>query len=150
VTETSGAQPSILTHAPALEDIEGSEYDADLIPPEEAELEITQRAAEQLRAISQREGNPAAALRVAVESGGCHGYQYKMELSKHSQPDDYIFSHPVIKPSNIVVDAVSMSLLKGSTIDFVTEMIGSSFRVAENPQSKGSGCGCGVSWELKL
>lgn len=46
VTETSGAQPSILTHAPALEDIENSEYDADLIPPEEAELEITQRAAE--------------------------------------------------------------------------------------------------------
>jgi len=61
-----------------------------------------------------------------------------------------IFSHPVIKPSNIVVDAVSMSLLKGSTIDFVTEMIGSTFRVVENPQSKGSGCGCGVSWELKL
>jgi len=61
-----------------------------------------------------------------------------------------VFSHPVIKPSNIVVDAVSMSLLKGSTIDFVTEMIGSTFRVVENPQSKGSGCGCGVSWELKL
>lgn len=61
-----------------------------------------------------------------------------------------VFSHPVIKPSNIVVDAVSMSLLKRSTIDFVTEMIGSSFRVVENPQSKGSGCGCGVSWELKL
>jgi len=61
-----------------------------------------------------------------------------------------IFSHSVIKPSNIVVDAVSMSLLNGSTIDFVTEMIGSTFRVVENPQSKGSGCGCGVSWELKL
>ena len=61
-----------------------------------------------------------------------------------------VFSHPVIKPSNIVVDAVSMSLLKGSTIDFATEMIGSSFRVTDNPQSKGSGCGCGVSWELKL
>ena len=61
-----------------------------------------------------------------------------------------VFSHPNIKPSNIVVDAVSMSLLKGSTIDFVTEMIGSTFRVVENPQSEGSGCGCGVSWELKL
>jgi len=61
-----------------------------------------------------------------------------------------VFSHSVVKPSNVVVDAVSMSLLKGSTIDFVTEMIGSSFRVVENPQSKGSGCGCGVSWELKL
>ncbi|KAF9652127.1 hypothetical protein BDM02DRAFT_3073037, partial [Thelephora ganbajun] len=131
-------------------DIEDSEYDADLIPPEEAKLEITQRAAEQLHLISQRENNPDAALRITIESGGCHGYQYKMELSKHSQPDDYVFSHPVVKPSNVVVDAISMSLLKGSTIDFVTEMIGSSFRVVENPQSKGSGCGCGVSWELKL
>jgi len=148
--ETSGAQHSILTHAPALKDIENSEYDTDLLPPEEATLEITQSAAEQLRTISQREKNPEAALRITIESGGCHGYQYKMELSKHSQPDDYVFSHPVIKPSNIVVDAVSMSLLKGSTIDFATEMIGSTFRVVENPQSKGSGCGCGVSWELKL
>lgn len=46
VTETSGAQHSILTHAPALKDIEDSEYDTDLLPPEDAKLEITQRAAE--------------------------------------------------------------------------------------------------------
>lgn len=46
VTETSGVQHSILTHAPALKDIEDSEYDTDLLPPEEARLEITQRAAE--------------------------------------------------------------------------------------------------------
>ena len=44
------------------------------------------------------------------------------------------FSHPTIKPSNIVIDAVSMSLMKGAVIDFATELIGSSFRVAENPQ----------------
>lgn len=45
-TETSGVRHSILTHAPALKDIEDSEYDTDLLPPEEATLEITQRAAE--------------------------------------------------------------------------------------------------------
>ncbi|KAF9453955.1 hypothetical protein P691DRAFT_811735 [Macrolepiota fuliginosa MF-IS2] len=72
-----------------------------------------------------------------------------MELAKETLPDDYHFSHPTIKPSNILVDAVSLSLLNGSTIDFATELIGSSFRVMENPQAKGSGCGCGVSWELK-
>jgi hypothetical protein len=60
-----------------------------------------------------------------------------------------LFTHPHIKPSNIVVDAVSLPLLKGSTLDFATELIGSTFRVASNPQAKGSGCGCGVSWELK-
>lgn len=60
------------------------------------------------------------------------------------------FSHPTLKPSNILVDAVSMSLLNGSRIDFCTELIGSSFRVLNNPQAKGSGCGCGISWELKI
>ena len=44
------------------------------------------------------------------------------------------FAHPQIQPSNIYVDAVSMTLLKGSSIDFATELIGSSFRVVENPQ----------------
>ena len=59
------------------------------------------------------------------------------------------FTHPSIKPSNILVDAVSFALLNGSTIDFAVELVGSSFRVAHNPQAKGTGCGCGVSWELK-
>jgi len=121
----------------------------DLLPPECVKLEITDRAAEQLMKIANKEGNPNAALRVAVESGGCHGYQYKMELATTRSLDDYQFSHPSIKPSNILVDAVSLSLLNGSTIDFATELIGSSFRVENNPQAKGSGCGCGVSWELK-
>ncbi|EGN93784.1 hypothetical protein SERLA73DRAFT_63421, partial [Serpula lacrymans var. lacrymans S7.3] len=100
--------------------------------------------------ISTRERNSDAALRIAVQSGGCHGYQYTMELAKAREPDDYHFSHPQIKPSNIYVDAVSMTLLNGSTIDFATELIGSSFRVLDNPQAQGSGCGCGVSWELKV
>ena len=59
------------------------------------------------------------------------------------------FEHPSVKPSNILIDAVSMPLIKGSVLDFATELIGSSFRIVENPQAKGSGCGCGVSWELK-
>ncbi|KAF8871250.1 hypothetical protein CPB84DRAFT_1801010 [Gymnopilus junonius] len=143
------AKPTVLLFTPSQKDLEEEELDVDLIPPEQVKLEITDRAAEQLMKIAQRENNEHAALRVAVESGGCHGYQYKMELATSPSPDDYQFSHPSIKPSNILVDAVSLSLLNGSTIDFATELIGSSFRVAHNPQAKGSGCGCGVSWELK-
>lgn len=61
-----------------------------------------------------------------------------------------LFRHEALAPSNVVIDAISMGLLKGSTVDFATELIGSSFRVVDNPQAKGSGCGCGVSWEAKI
>ncbi|KAJ7350349.1 hypothetical protein DFH08DRAFT_861152 [Mycena albidolilacea] len=143
------AQPTVLLSSPSPEYLEQEEIDVDLLPPQEAHVILTDRAAEQLRSISDRQTSPDAALRIAVESGGCHGYQYKMELAKTRALDDYHFSHPTVKPSNLLVDAVSLSLLNGSTIDFATELIGSSFRVLDNPHAKGSGCGCGVSWELK-
>ncbi|TFK74559.1 hypothetical protein BDN72DRAFT_759499 [Pluteus cervinus] len=143
------AKPTVVVSAPTQTAIDAEEIDVELIPPEQAKLVITDRAAEQLRDIATREHDSDAALRIAVESGGCHGYQYKMELAKGHAPDDYHFSHPTLKPSNILIDAVSLSMMNGSTVDYATELIGSSFRIAENPQAKGSGCGCGVSWELK-
>lgn len=44
---------------------------------------------------------------------------------------------------------MSLKLTKGATVDFATELIGSTFRIDHNPQAKGAGCGCGVSWDLK-
>ncbi|KAK0226041.1 hypothetical protein IW262DRAFT_1457281 [Armillaria fumosa] len=147
--EQPPSQPTKLLSTPSKDYLEEEEIEVELPADNDLRIVITDRAAEKLRAIAKREGNPEAALRIAVESGGCHGYQYKMDLAKHQSPDDYLFSHPTIAPSNILVDAVSLTLLNGSTIDFATELIGSSFRVTENPHAKGSGCGCGVSWELK-
>ncbi|KZT03978.1 uncharacterized protein LAESUDRAFT_658657 [Laetiporus sulphureus 93-53] len=144
------AYPSPSALHEEAEEEEADEPEVDFVPPEEAKIEITDRAAEQLRAVAQRQGNPDVALRISVESGGCHGYQYKMDLAKSRELDDYVFTHPTIRPSNIVVDAVSMALLKGSMVDFATELIGSSFRIMDNPQAKGGSCGCGVSWELKV
>ncbi|KAK7472993.1 [4Fe-4S] proteins maturation [Stygiomarasmius scandens] len=144
------SSPTTILSMPNPEYLEKEEIDVELIPQDKANVVITDRAAEQLCAIAEREKDPNAALRITVESGGCHGYQYKMELAKSRSEDDYVFSHPTIKPSNIIIDAVSLSLLNGSTIDFATELIGSSFRVSDNPHAKGSGCGCGVSWELKI
>ncbi|KAG9098392.1 [4Fe-4S] proteins maturation [Ceratobasidium sp. UAMH 11750] len=125
--------------------------ETEALPREEASLNITDAAAEQLRNIAMRESDEDIALRVLVESGGCHGYQYKMELTSERQPSDYHFVRPPTTPGRVgvVVDPISLSLLKGSTIDFATELIGSSFRVLDNPQATGKGCGCGVSWELK-
>ena len=72
-----------------------------------------------------------------------------MELTRQRAPEDYVFEHPVVAQARVIVDAVSLTLLRGSTVDFATELIGSSLRVVNNPQAVGSGCGCGVSWEAK-
>ncbi|KAH7911004.1 hypothetical protein BJ138DRAFT_1151703 [Hygrophoropsis aurantiaca] len=140
---------TILVRAPTPAQLEAAEIDLEPIPPEHVSVVLTDRAAEQLRTIALRAQDPGAALRITVESGGCHGYQYKMELAGARGEDDYHFTHPHILPSNLYIDATSLGLLNGATLDYATELIGSAFRVAENPQAKGSGCGCGVSWELK-
>lgn len=105
----------------------------------------TDRAVAQLQKVAERENNSSLALRVAVEPGGCHGYQYKMEITEEIEDDDFQFEvHPGV---SILVDSVSLALVRGSTIDYVTELIGSQFAIKNNPQAKGAGCGCGVSWE---
>ncbi|KIJ23868.1 hypothetical protein M422DRAFT_39398 [Sphaerobolus stellatus SS14] len=137
---------AVLVSAPMEDEVE----DVELLPANEATLLITERAAEKLQSISTAENDPNLALRIIVESGGCHGYQYKLELTSTHEVDDYHFVHPKHQPAAILVDAVSLGLLKGSTVDFATELIGSHFRILDNPQSKGSGCGCGVSWEANF
>ncbi|KAE8211175.1 hypothetical protein CF327_g5049 [Tilletia walkeri] len=122
---------------------------------------LTRRCVERLQSIAQAEsgkGNegppPQLALRLAVEPGGCHGYQYKIELTEEAEDDDFHFQAPTPRnspsktnPLPILIDSTSLTLLKGATIDYVTELIGSQFAIRENPQAKGSGCGCGISWE---
>ncbi|KIS66477.1 uncharacterized protein UMAG_05471 [Mycosarcoma maydis] len=105
----------------------------------------TDRAIAQLQKVAERENNSSLALRVAVEPGGCHGYQYKIEITEEIEEDDFQFEvHPGV---SILVDSISLALVRGSTIDYVTELIGSQFAIKNNPQAKGAGCGCGVSWE---
>ncbi|WFD34540.1 [4Fe-4S] proteins maturation [Malassezia cuniculi] len=103
-----------------------------------------------LASVAAAENNPHLALRVAVEPGGCHGYQYKLELTEEQDDDDLcvcadsVFTEDGVR---LFVDSVSLALIRGSTIDYVTELIGSQFAIRDNPQAKGNGCGCGVSWE---
>lgn len=133
---------------PTPQELEDAEMEADIILEDQVQLMLTDRAAQQLRLISSREGNSQAAVRISVDSGGCHGFQYKIELATQRDPGDYHLVHPSIQPSNVYIDPISLSMINGSTVDFVTELIGSSFRVVDNPHAKG-GCGCGVSWEMK-
>ncbi|GJJ15027.1 hypothetical protein Clacol_009300 [Clathrus columnatus] len=137
---------ALLATIPNLEKVPPDE-EVELVEKDEAKFLFTERAAEKLSNISTLENDPNVSLRVAVESGGCHGYQYKLELTSENAVDDYRFVHPKYRNAAIVVDAVSLGLLKGSTLDYATELIGSSFRIVDNPQAKSAGCGCGVSWE---
>ena len=105
-------------------------------------VSLSASAAQRIKAISAREGRPLM-LRVAVEGGGCSGFQYQFDLVDSAQDDDLKIEHD---GAAALVDVVSLALLKGSQIDYVDELAGAEFRV-KNPNAKSS-CGCGVSFSI--
>ncbi|KAG5939961.1 hypothetical protein E4U60_000688 [Claviceps pazoutovae] len=132
-------------------------------------LEITPRAAKRLSEIMKKDKNANLALRIQVESGGCHGFQYLMSLvtipakdtaeySTVVNDDDSIFqfaqdgegsASSSWTDARIILDGPSLDLLKGSKVDFTTELIGSQFKIVDNPYATSS-CGCGTSFDIKL
>jgi hypothetical protein len=60
-----------------------------------------------------------------------------------------VFKHPAVTQDHVVVDVVCFQLLRGSTVDFSTKFISSSFHVVNKPQVVGSGCGCDINWKKK-
>ena len=103
---------------------------------------LSETAARRIRALSDAEGRPLM-LRVAVEGGGCSGFQYQFDLVDQVQADDLKIERD---GAVAVVDDISIALLGGSEIDFVDELVGASVRV-RNPNAKSS-CGCGVSFSI--
>ena len=105
-------------------------------------ITLTQTAARRLAQLSASEGRPLM-LRVAVDGGGCSGFQYRFDLVEAAEPDD----HRIERDGQAaVVDDISVALLKGSEIDFVDELAGAEFKI-RNPNAKSS-CGCGVSFSI--
>ncbi|KAK7753465.1 [4Fe-4S] proteins maturation [Diatrype stigma] len=172
-------------------------------------MEITPRAANRLSKIMALDQNPNLALRIQVESGGCHGFQYVMSLTtlpplppspspspSTSEPapeppspaevaaevtpsttttssapsstpelreDDTVFAFVKddgegqgdkaqeaadAPPPKIVLDGPSLQLLRGSKVDYTMELIGSQFKIVDNPHATSS-CGCGSSFDIK-
>jgi len=104
-----------------------------------------------LHAISSADNNPNICLRVSVESGGCHGFQYLMSLTdteKIDQEEDTLFESEDGKNAKVVIDEPSLELLKGSKVDYTMELIGSQFKVTGIPGATSS-CGCGSSFDVK-
>jgi len=108
-------------------------------PPQ---ITLSAAAASRLNAIAVREGRPVV-LRVAVDGGGCSGFQYRFDLVDAGDDDDLTVERD---GARAVVDVVSLALLKGSEIDFVDELAAAEFRV-RNPNARSS-CGCGVSFSI--
>lgn len=106
------------------------------------DVTLSPNAARRIRAIGETEGRPVM-LRVAIEGGGCSGFQYQFDLVDAAEADDVKIERD---GASALVDQVSLALLKGSEIDFVEELAGAEFRV-RNPNAKSS-CGCGVSFSI--
>ncbi|MEM8979566.1 MAG: iron-sulfur cluster assembly accessory protein [Pseudomonadota bacterium] len=102
---------------------------------------VTQRAFERLSEIGANAAGKC--LRVAVEGGGCSGFQYEIQLVDTPDGDDLVLEG---LGERVLVDSVSLPYLANATIDFEEELIGARF-VINNPNATSS-CGCGTSFSM--
>ena len=105
-------------------------------------ISLTERAARRINEIMG--GEPSGSmLRISVNGGGCSGFQYAFDIAQTQAADDIVVERD---GATVLVDQVSLPFLEGSTIDFVDDLIGQSFKI-ENPHATAS-CGCGTSFSV--
>jgi iron-sulfur cluster assembly accessory protein len=105
-------------------------------------VRITERAL--IRVSEILKGEPEGSrLRVSVNGGGCSGFQYAFDIDRSRAEDDMVLGDG---RAEVLIDPVSLPYLTGSEIDFVSDLMGQSFRIS-NPQATSS-CGCGTSFSL--
>ena len=102
------------------------------------EIKFTDKAIKQINNLLSKK-DKGSFFRIAIKGGGCSGFQYDFSFDQNPKDED-------LKFKNIIIDKTSADLLKGSEVDFASDLIGDSFKIS-NPQSKSS-CGCGVSFAL--
>jgi iron-sulfur cluster assembly accessory protein len=109
---------------------------------DQSAVTVSARAATKIAAILAKE--PAGAmLRVAVEGGGCSGFQYKFDIVAAREDDDLALD---ADGYHVLIDSVSVDYMAGSQIDYSDELIGAAFKI-NNPNATAS-CGCGTSFSL--
>ncbi len=106
-------------------------------------IALTERAAIKVQSLIDDEGDDSLMLRLSVSGGGCSGFSYGFSLDSETTADDKVFEFHGVK---LVIDDMSLDLLGGSEIDYVEDLLASSFRVS-NPNAS-STCGCGTSFSL--
>jgi iron-sulfur cluster assembly accessory protein len=105
---------------------------------------LTPTAIQAVRELLDKRNLQGYALRVFVSGGGCSGFQYGMALEGNVRPTDLSWDYDGVK---VVVDEISINYLRGSTVDYVDDLMGSGFKI-ENPNAV-STCGCGSSFRTQ-
>lgn len=106
------------------------------------DIALTPAAAARVAAIAAKQSKPAI-LRLSVEGGGCSGFQYKFGFADAAEADDTVAELDGVQ---LVVDSMSLDLVRGAQVDFVDSLGGAHFNVT-NPNAA-SGCGCGTSFSV--
>ena len=104
-------------------------------------IEITEEAQNYIASLIQK--GKSDYFRITVLGGGCAGFQYKFDFENNKNDEDILIETEKI---SVIIDTTSLNLIKGSKIDYINELIGSSFKII-NPQASSS-CGCGTSFSL--
>jgi iron-sulfur cluster assembly protein len=116
-----------------------------LVEREQTEtINITPAAAQAVSELLAKRNLEGYALRVFISGGGCSGFQYGMALEGNIRENDNAYDMHGVK---VVIDEVSIDYLRGATIDYVDDLMGSGFKI-ENPNAV-STCGCGSSFRTK-
>jgi iron-sulfur cluster assembly accessory protein len=105
---------------------------------------LTPTATQAVRELLDKRNLQGYALRVFVSGGGCSGFQYGMALEGNVRPTDLSWDYEGVK---VVVDEISINYLRGCTVDYVDDLMGSGFKI-ENPNAV-STCGCGSSFRTQ-
>ena len=104
-------------------------------------IEITKSAEDHIYKVLKQDN--AKYFRIIVLGGGCAGFQYKFDFDNNINEDDVLIETNKV---SVLIDIISLKYIKSSTIDYVQELIGSSFKIS-NPQASSS-CGCGTSFSV--
>lgn len=105
---------------------------------------LTERAAEEIQTLLERQGKTEAALRVFVSGGGCSGLNYGMAIDDSIEDEDIVFNCYGVK---VVVDPLSINYIRGASVDYVEDVMGGGFKI-DNPNATRS-CGCGSSFSTE-
>lgn len=106
-------------------------------------INITAPALAKIKDILSEHNTPNAKIRTFVQGGGCAGFNYGFSIDTEQSEDDFIIEN---SDNLVIVDAMSMTYLAGSTIDYKESLMGSNF-VINNPNAETT-CGCGSSFSL--